>query len=172
MEIEDFADERNEQERFRKERQQKIAAMEGLAELKAAYRELKDWEIKFGKTFDDIKGPGIRPHIDAPYGYKKVTVGSGKDTYHTLEIIPEEAEIVRIIFHLHYIESMLEQYPVAAAFLKAEEQSQKENDELAIIGSKALERIINEPEKYAEIIDEMDRELVAIEEQIIVSTLN
>lgn len=41
----------------------------------------------------------------APYGYKKVTVGTGKDTYHTLEIIPEEAEIVRLMFHLYVHEN-------------------------------------------------------------------
>ena len=37
----------------------------------------------------------------APYGYKKVTKGTGKDTYHTLEIIPEQAEAVRLMFKLY-----------------------------------------------------------------------
>lgn len=36
----------------------------------------------------------------APYGYKKVTVGSGKDLYHTLEIVPEEADALRLMCHL------------------------------------------------------------------------
>lgn len=35
-----------------------------------------------------------------PYGYKKVAYGSGKDTYHTLEIIPEEADAVRLMYQL------------------------------------------------------------------------
>lgn len=35
-----------------------------------------------------------------PYGYRKVMIGSGKNTRHTLEIIPEQAEAVRLMFHL------------------------------------------------------------------------
>ncbi|MGN0348316.1 MAG: recombinase family protein, partial [Roseburia sp.] len=35
-----------------------------------------------------------------PYGYKKVRCGSGKDTYHTLEIVPDEADAVRLMYHL------------------------------------------------------------------------
>lgn len=34
------------------------------------------------------------------YGYKKVKTGSGKDASHTLEIVPEEAEAVKIMYHL------------------------------------------------------------------------
>lgn len=37
----------------------------------------------------------------APYGYKKMTIGHGKDTVHTLEIIPEEAEALRLMYHLY-----------------------------------------------------------------------
>lgn len=39
----------------------------------------------------------------APYGYKKVKKGSGKDVCHTLEIIPEQADAVRLMYKL-YIE--------------------------------------------------------------------
>lgn len=34
----------------------------------------------------------------APYGYKKVQVREGKKVCHTLEIVPEEAEIVKLVF--------------------------------------------------------------------------
>ena len=37
----------------------------------------------------------------APYGYKKIAIGSGKDTYHTLEIIPDEAEAVVLMHKLY-----------------------------------------------------------------------
>ena len=36
----------------------------------------------------------------APYGYKKIVVGSGKDKYHSLEINPEEADAVRLMYAL------------------------------------------------------------------------
>lgn len=36
----------------------------------------------------------------APYGYKKVKLGTGRDTCHTLEIVPEEADAVRLAYHL------------------------------------------------------------------------
>lgn len=35
-----------------------------------------------------------------PYGYQKIKVGTGKDAYHTLEIIPEEANAIRLMYHL------------------------------------------------------------------------
>lgn len=118
-----FADERNEKKRFQEERQQKIAAIEGLVEIKAAYKDMMDWQIEFNKSFNDVGGLGIRPK-------------------------PE-----------YDIDAMLEKYPVAAAFLEAEGQALKQNDELSIIGSQALEQIIYNPEKYAEIIDEMHKEI-------------
>ncbi len=37
----------------------------------------------------------------APYGYKKVCIGSGKDKYYTLEINPEEADAVRLMYALY-----------------------------------------------------------------------
>lgn len=36
-----------------------------------------------------------------PYGYKKIKVGEGKNSYHTLKIVPDEAEAVKIMFHLY-----------------------------------------------------------------------
>ena len=36
----------------------------------------------------------------APYGYKKIVVGSGKDKYHTLEIDNEEADAIRLMYSL------------------------------------------------------------------------
>ncbi len=39
-----------------------------------------------------------------PYGYEKIKVGSGKDAYHTLQIIPEEAETLRLMYHLFTVE--------------------------------------------------------------------
>lgn len=37
----------------------------------------------------------------AAYGYKKVKIGSGKSAFHTLEIIPEEADAIRLIYDLY-----------------------------------------------------------------------
>ena len=36
----------------------------------------------------------------APYGYEKIKVGTGKSAYFTLRIVPEEAEIIKLIYHL------------------------------------------------------------------------
>lgn len=36
----------------------------------------------------------------APYGYRKVRIGSGKDSSYTLEIIPEEADALKLMYHL------------------------------------------------------------------------
>lgn len=36
----------------------------------------------------------------APYGYEKITVGTGKDAYHTLQIVPQEADALRLMYHL------------------------------------------------------------------------
>lgn len=41
-----------------------------------------------------------------PYGYKKVVIGTGKDKCHTLEIIPEEAEAIKLMYHLYLDENM------------------------------------------------------------------
>ena len=37
----------------------------------------------------------------APYGYRKVTIGDGKNRKHTLEIVPEEAAAVKILFQMY-----------------------------------------------------------------------
>lgn len=36
-----------------------------------------------------------------PYGYRKVKIGTGKDAYHTLEIIPEEADALRLMYQMY-----------------------------------------------------------------------
>lgn len=36
-----------------------------------------------------------------PYGYEKVKVGTGKDAYYTLQIVPEEADTVRLMYDLY-----------------------------------------------------------------------
>lgn len=57
------------------------------------------------------------------------------------------------------IEAMKKQYPIAAAYLTAEAQSEKNNYELAEIGKKALEAIIETPENYESIIEQMNIEI-------------
>ena len=42
----------------------------------------------------------------APYGYRKITVTEGKKKCHTLEIVPEEAEVVRMIFDMYINQDM------------------------------------------------------------------
>lgn len=42
----------------------------------------------------------------APYGYRKITIGAGKDVRHTLEIVPEEADALRLMCHLFLDEGM------------------------------------------------------------------
>lgn len=37
----------------------------------------------------------------APYGYNKIKIGEGKNSYHTLVIVPDEAEAVRLMFSLY-----------------------------------------------------------------------
>ena len=41
-----------------------------------------------------------------PYGYRKVTLGTGRDKCHTLEIIPEEADAIRLMYRLYLDENM------------------------------------------------------------------
>lgn len=59
----------------------------------------------------------------------------------------------------HDITAMLAKYPRAAAYLKAEEQAEKHNVELAEIGAKALEKIIYKPNDYEEAIEVMNEEI-------------
>lgn len=37
----------------------------------------------------------------APYGYKRTVIKEGKNTCHTLEVVPEEAEVVKMIFDMY-----------------------------------------------------------------------
>lgn len=57
------------------------------------------------------------------------------------------------------LKSMYEKYPIAAAYLKAEAQSEKSNYELSGIGKKALEEIVNNPTNYKNILEQMEREI-------------
>lgn len=57
------------------------------------------------------------------------------------------------------LEAMYKKYPAAKAYLTAKEYELKSNDELGIIGSKALERIIENPDNYKKIMDDMEKEL-------------
>ena len=41
-----------------------------------------------------------------PYGYRKVTIGTGKEKCHTLEIIPAEADAIKLMYHLYINENM------------------------------------------------------------------
>ncbi len=52
-----------------------------------------------GRIASAKQGNWIANH--APYGYRRVKKGSGKDAYHTLEIVPEEADNVRLMYHLY-----------------------------------------------------------------------
>jgi len=57
-----FEGERAEKERQYQERKRKIASIEGLAEIKAAYSDLENWYNEFEKSFDgDCGGLGVRP---------------------------------------------------------------------------------------------------------------
>ena len=56
-------------------------------------------------------------------------------------------------------DAMYERYPVAKAYLDAYNYSIKRNYELAAIGDKALERIINNHDEYREAIEEMKKDL-------------
>lgn len=58
-----FESERAEARRKYEERQQKIAAIEGLKEIKAAYEDLAKWRHEFNKSFDGeyaVGGLGVR----------------------------------------------------------------------------------------------------------------
>ncbi|MCD7862845.1 MAG: hypothetical protein LUG61_04890 [Lachnospiraceae bacterium] len=57
------------------------------------------------------------------------------------------------------LDAMADKYPAAMAYLKAEDEAYKENDELSKIGFKALNAIIENPDNYKAIMDQMDAEL-------------
>lgn len=56
-------------------------------------------------------------------------------------------------------EAMRKQYPVADAYLRAEAEAFKMNYQLADIGHRALEKIIDSPEEYVEIMAAMEAEI-------------
>lgn len=57
------------------------------------------------------------------------------------------------------IEKLLEAFPQAAAYLRAEKQSQKNNYELSEIGKKTLNAFQDNPENWETIMKKMDEEL-------------
>lgn len=63
------------------------------------------------------------------------------------------------------IKAMLNQYPVAAAYLKAESYENKSDYRFASVGREARERIINNPQRYASIIADMERKIRKINEE-------
>lgn len=63
----------------------------------------------------------------------------------------------------HDIEGMLQKYPKAAAYLKAEEYKAKHNIELSIIGEKALNEVIFGD--YEKAMEDMERELKKFREK-------
>lgn len=52
-----------------------------------------------GRLLSVSNGNFIGQH--APYGYKKITKGEGKNRCHTLEPVPDEAEAVKIMFSMY-----------------------------------------------------------------------
>ena len=56
-------------------------------------------------------------------------------------------------------EALYAKYPVAYAYLQAEVKANSNNYEVAAIGRKALEAIIDDPQNYENAIAEMEREL-------------
>ena len=60
--------EKAEQERKARERAERIAAIEGLNEIRSAIDDLESWQYEFDKSFDDVGGLGVRqkPQYDIP----------------------------------------------------------------------------------------------------------
>lgn len=108
------------------QRQAKIAAIEGLAEIRAAQEALAQW------------------HEDLSEAIKK---GSGR--------MPGRPAITE-----KDIGDMLQRYPTAAAYLRAEGMAQKSNYEIAAIETRALERIIA-GEDAGKVMKDMDAEISA-----------
>lgn len=53
--------EAQEEKRRAQERQARIAAIEGLKEIRDAIEDLNRWQYEFEKSFDDVGGLGVRP---------------------------------------------------------------------------------------------------------------
>lgn len=103
------------------ERQAKIKAIPGLAEIKTELAKAADWRRRFNASFETESGGGWgvgpRPQYDFEAAYKK--------------------------------------YPQAHAYLIAEREAHKSNYELAEIGQRALEKVING--QWEEAMDELKR---------------
>ena len=52
---------RAEKERQAVDRAARVAAIEGLTEIRAAIDDLESWQYEFDKSFDDVGGLGVRP---------------------------------------------------------------------------------------------------------------
>lgn len=75
-------------------------------ELKRGYEYLEYYKkIQARGKFGSVREGNYVGSV-APYGYKKVIKNDGKKDYHTLEIIPEEANVVRQIFHWYVDEGL------------------------------------------------------------------
>lgn len=63
-----FKAEKAENERKAQERRERIASIEGLAEIKAALRDLESWHEEWEDSFRDVGGMGVRekPQYDIP----------------------------------------------------------------------------------------------------------
>ena len=113
---------KEQEKRAHQERQAKIDAIPGLAEIKAALAKAADWNRRFNASFETESGGGWgvgpRPQYDFEAAYKK--------------------------------------YPQAHAYLIAEREAYKSNYELAEIGRRALEKVING--QWEEAMDDLKRE--------------
>lgn len=117
---------KEEKARKEKERQAKIKAIPGLAEIKEALVKEEEWRWKFRKSFEHVggKGVGTAPHYDFEKAYR--------------------------------------QYPQAYAYLRAEKKAYSHNCQLAEIGCRAMEKVIQGDWKTA--MEEMEKEEKAFAE--------
>ena len=119
--LKEILDAKERERRAYQERQAKIDAIPGLAEIKAALAKAADWNRRFSASFETEDGGGLgmgpRPQYDFEAAYKK--------------------------------------YPQAHAYLIAEKEAYK-SSELAEIGQRALEKVING--QWEEAMDDLKRE--------------
>lgn len=110
------------QKKRNQERQAKIDAIPGLAEIKVELAKAADWRRRFNASFESEDGAGWgvgpRPDYDFEAAYRK--------------------------------------YPQAHAYLVAEREAYDANYELADIGQRALEKVIQG--NWKEALDDMERE--------------
>lgn len=60
--------------------------------------------MRRGRELSVQRGNFIGQH--APYGYKKIAIPEGKKKCHTLEILPDEADVVRMVFDMYVNQNM------------------------------------------------------------------